>query len=178
MTATVFVVGGQRSGKSRYAEALVEKSGRRPLYVATAEPGDGEMAERIRLHRARRGPDWRTVEEPLAIAEVVAAEARPDTAVLVDCLTLWLANLMGAGRDVDAEADRLAAALGAVTGPVVIVSNEVGSGVVPGNPLARRYADALGTLNQRIAAASTRVVLMAAGCPVLLKPSSSPEVSL
>lgn len=178
MTATILVVGGQRSGKSRYAEALVEKSGRRPVYVATAEPGDGEMSERIRLHRVRRGPAWRIVEEPLEISDVIAAEARPETAVLVDCLTLWLANLMGAGRDFEAEADRLAAALAAATGPVVIVSNEVGSGVIPENPLARRYADALGTLNQRIAAASNRVVLMAAGCPVLVKPSSSPEVSL
>jgi adenosylcobinamide kinase/adenosylcobinamide-phosphate guanylyltransferase len=169
--ARVLVLGGQRSGKSRYAEQLVAVSGRRLVYLATATAGDGEMAERIARHQARRGEaTWRTVEEPLDLAGVLLREARTDTAVLVDCLTLWLTNLMASGRPIEAQTDRLVAALGAVAGPVAIVSNEVGSGIIPANALARRYADELGTLNQRVAEVVDRVVLMVAGMPLLLKP--------
>jgi adenosylcobinamide kinase / adenosylcobinamide-phosphate guanylyltransferase len=169
--ARVLVLGGQRSGKSRYAEQLVAASGRRLIYLATATAGDGEMAERIARHRARRGEaTWHTVEEPFDLAGALLREARDDAAVLVDCLTLWLNNLMVAERPIGTETDRLVAALGAVAGPVAIVSNEVGSGIMPANALARRYADELGTLNQRVAEVVDRVVLMVAGMPLVLKP--------
>jgi adenosylcobinamide kinase/adenosylcobinamide-phosphate guanylyltransferase len=174
----VLVVGGQRSGKSRFAERLVADSGMAPVYVAVAAAGDGEMADRIAGHRDRRGDGWRTFEEPLDIAAVIARESRVDTAILVECLTLWLSNLMGANHDIDGATDRLIAALEEAAGPVVLVSNEVGSGIVPDNALARRYADALGILNQRIAAVATHVVLVVAGQPLVLKPSPQPEIAL
>jgi adenosylcobinamide kinase/adenosylcobinamide-phosphate guanylyltransferase len=135
------------------------------------------MAARIERHRNRR-VGWQTVEEPLELASAMVAASRGGTAVLVDCLTLWLSNLLEAGRDPDCEARDLVAALAQAEGPVVIVSNEVGSGIIPENALARRYADALGTLNQRTAAAVDQVVLVAAGIPVVLKPRRRPEVML
>ena len=176
----VLVLGGQRSGKSRYAEALVAASGRRLVYLATATPGDSEMQERIAAHRARRGEGrWHTIEEPLDLAGALWRAARVDTAVLVDCLTLWLTNLMGAERDVEQETGRLTATLAKIAGPVVIVSNEVGSGIIPANALARRYADELGTMNQRVAEAVDRVMLVAAGMPLVLKPTQKQnEVAL
>ncbi len=177
MTTRVLVVGGQRSGKSRYAETLVAESGLAPVYLAIATAGDAEMAERIDTHRSRRGVTWRTIEEPLDIAAVLARESRPGTVVLVECLTLWLSNLMGAGRNIDIATEGLIAALEQAAGPVVLVSNEVGAGIMPDNALARRYADALGVLNQRIAAVATRVVLVAAGQPLTLKPSPQQEIS-
>ena len=168
----VLVLGGQRSGKSRYAENLVAAGGRRLVYLATATPGDGEMQERIAAHRARRGEGrWHTVEEPLDLPDALMRAARADTAVLVDCLTLWLTNLMAAERNVEEESGRLTAALEKIAGPVVIVSNEVGSGIIPENALARRYADELGTLNRRVAEAVDTVVLVTAGMPLLLKPA-------
>lgn len=148
------------------------------VYVATATPGDAEMADRIARHRSRRGAPWRTVEEPLELAQVLGREAASDTGVLVDCLTLWLSNLMAAGRSPEAETDRLSGALAAASGTVVLVTNEVGSGIIPGDALSRRYADALGTLNQAIAEAVGRVVLVVAGQPLILKPSPHPEVAL
>ena len=178
MATRVLVVGGQRSGKSRYAERLVATSGRAPVYIAVATAGDGEMAARIAVHRRRRAEGWRTVEEPLDIAAAIARKSTTGTAVLVECLTLWLSNLMGAGRAVEAETDRLIEALEGAAGPVVLVSNEVGGGIMPDNALARRYADALGVLNQRVAAVATQVVLVAAGQPFILKPSQQPEVTL
>jgi adenosylcobinamide kinase/adenosylcobinamide-phosphate guanylyltransferase len=175
---TVLVVGGQRSGKSRHAESLVTASGRKPVYLATATAGDSEMAGRIAIHRARRGEGWRTIEEPLDLAAAIACEARPENAVLVECLTVWLSNVMEAGRKPDDEAAKLIDALARAAGPVVLVSNEVGSGIVPANALARAYADALGTLNQRVAAAADGVVLVAAGLPLVLKPASRQEMKL
>jgi adenosylcobinamide kinase/adenosylcobinamide-phosphate guanylyltransferase len=169
MPTRVLVIGGQRSGKSRYAEGLVVASGLAPVYVATAAAGDGEMATRIAMHRARRGANWRTVEEPLDLAAALLRESGPGFHVLADCLTVWLSNVMGAERDVAAETDGLVAALARVTGPVVLVSNEVGLGIVPDNALARRFADELGILNQRLAEAVDRVVLVAAGLPLVLK---------
>lgn len=174
--AHTLVLGGRRSGKSRYAEGLVTASDLSPIYLATAEAGDDEMAERIAGHRARRGDGWKTIEEPLDLAEALASAAGEGRMVLVDCLTLWLSNLMQAGRDIDDATGALLATLGAASGPVILVSNEVGSGIVPMNALARRYADAQGILNQRVAAAIPRVVLMAAGIPLQIKPSSPPEV--
>lgn len=174
----VLVLGGQRSGKSRFAEKLVAGSGRRAVYIATATAGDDEMAARIAAHRDRRGTVWTTIEAPLDLPATLGRAAAPNAAVLVDCLTLWLANLMAAERDISHETEALVAVLSAVAGTVVIVSNEVGAGVIPDNPLARAYADALGVLNQRVAAAVGRVVLMAAGQPLLLKPSPTPEIAL
>ena len=168
MTRTL-VLGGQRSGKSRYAEALALATGKALVYLATATAGDREMADRIAAHHARRGAAWRTVEEPLELADALVREAKPDTVVLVECLTLWLTNLMGAGRPVEAEVARLTETLREATGDLILVTNEVGSGIVPDNALARRYADALGTLNQQVAAVSDRVILMAAGLPLTVK---------
>ncbi|MEP0320861.1 bifunctional adenosylcobinamide kinase/adenosylcobinamide-phosphate guanylyltransferase [Bauldia litoralis] len=168
----LLIVGGQRSGKSRHAEACVAESGLSPVYIATAQAGDGEMAERIATHRARRGPDWHTIEEPLDLPEALAAAASPRSIVLVDCLTLWLSNLMHGERDIETATDALLASLADAAGPVVLVSNEVGSGIIPANPLSRRYADAQGVLNQTVAASVPRVVLMAAGIPLQIKPAS------
>jgi adenosylcobinamide kinase/adenosylcobinamide-phosphate guanylyltransferase len=169
MSDRVLILGGQRSGKSRYAEALVTASGLAPVYIATAAAGDDEMRERIAMHRARRGAAWRTVEEPLDLPAAILRESGPGFHVLVDCLTVWLSNLMGAERDIDGEGDALVVALARIAGPVVLVSNEVGLGIVPDNALARRYADELGMLNQRLAEAVDRVVLVTAGLPLLLK---------
>jgi adenosylcobinamide kinase/adenosylcobinamide-phosphate guanylyltransferase len=162
------ILGGARSGKSRYAERLVENAASRGTYCATAEAGDAEMAARIAAHRARRGPFWRTVEAPLALASTIAA-AGPEGPVLVDCLTLWLSNLLMAGRQPDAEAGVLCRALHEAVGPVVLVSNEVGMGLVPETPLGRHFRDAAGRLNQEIAALADRVVFIAAGLPLVLK---------
>jgi adenosylcobinamide kinase/adenosylcobinamide-phosphate guanylyltransferase len=163
------VLGGARSGKSRYAERLVEGAARAGTYCATAEAGDREMAERIAAHRARRGPFWHTVEEPLAVASVIAEEVAGERLLLVDCLTLWLSNLMLAGRRVDEEAAKLCSALRLAGGPVVLVANEVGLGLVPETPLGRQFRDAAGRLNQQVAALADRVVFVAAGLPLVLK---------
>jgi adenosylcobinamide kinase / adenosylcobinamide-phosphate guanylyltransferase len=177
MPRHILVLGGQRSGKSRYAEGLVAGSGRQPVYLATAEAGDGEMSRRIAAHRARRDNRWRLVEEPLDLAGALSSASLGGTIVLVECLTLWLSNLMAAERNTESEGDRLVDALLGVEGPVVLVSNEVGAGIVPDNALARRYADALGTLNQRVAAAVENVVLVAAGLPLILKPQQQVEIA-
>ena len=166
---TTLVLGGARSGKSAYAEALVRADGRARVYVATGAAGDDEMRARIDAHREQRGPDWRTIEEPTAVAAVIAQEASDKTVLLVDCLTLWLSNLIFVERDIEAETHGLTAALEAAAGPVVLVSNEVGLGLVPDTPLGRRFRDAQGRLNQAVAAAVPRVVFVAAGLPLTLK---------
>jgi adenosylcobinamide kinase/adenosylcobinamide-phosphate guanylyltransferase len=160
------VLGGARSGKSRHAESLITAGPPPWVYVATAEPLDDEMTARIAAHRARRGAGWCDVEAP---RELAAALAGIHDAALVDCLTLWLSNLMLADADIEAEAVRLESALASMAAPVVLVSNEVGFGIVPDNPLARRFRDAQGRLNQRIAARADRVVLMVAGLPLVVK---------
>jgi adenosylcobinamide kinase/adenosylcobinamide-phosphate guanylyltransferase len=162
------VLGGARSGKSRLAEALVTASPAPWLYLATGQAFDAEMHDRIQEHRARRGPGWETREAPLDLAAVLDA-APQGQPVLVDCLTLWLSNLMLAERDLPAETDRLLATLARPHGPWVLVSNEVGQGIVPDNALARRFRDAAGLLHQRVAAVASSVTLAVAGLPLKVK---------
>ena len=168
------VLGGVRSGKSRHAERLVLGSGLARAYVATAEALDAEMAKRIAQHRARRGASWRTIEEPLELLAVLHKECRPDRAVLVDCLTLWLTNLMVAQRPVRTEMARLVERLPSLPGALVLVSNEVGLGVVPTDAMARAFIDHAGWLHQRIAEQADVVVFMAAGLPLNLKSPMDP----
>ncbi|MEX2615318.1 MAG: bifunctional adenosylcobinamide kinase/adenosylcobinamide-phosphate guanylyltransferase [Alphaproteobacteria bacterium] len=167
------VLGGAASGKSRHAETLIEAgfgtSWTGATYIATAHAGDAEMIDRIKRHRRRRGDRWQTVEEPLALAFAIAKHAAPNRPVLVDCLTLWITNVMLADRDADRETRHLVDTLAGLAGPVVIVANEVGLGVVPANPLARAFRDMAGNLNQAVAAAADRVQFMAAGLPLTLK---------
>jgi adenosylcobinamide kinase/adenosylcobinamide-phosphate guanylyltransferase len=161
------VLGGARSGKSRYAEGLITALPPPWTYIATAEAGDDEMAARIAGHRARRGTQWHTVEASRALVQALSAcGAEP---VLVDCLTLWLSNLMLAEADIDAETVQLEQVLAAANGPRVLVANEVGSGIVPSTALGRRFRDQQGLLNQRIAACAERVILTVAGLPLALK---------
>jgi len=169
MPSAILVLGGARSGKSAYAERLVCESRLRKVYIATARAGDAEMAERIAHHRARRGVAWRTVEEPERLEQALARESAAGAAVLVDCLTLWLSNLMLADADIPVEAGRLDRALAETRAPIVLVANEVGFGIVPDNALARRFRDAQGRLNQQVAARASRVVLMVAGLPLVVK---------
>ena len=163
------VLGGARSGKSRYAESLVDRHPGRRTYLATAEVLDDEMGARVKAHRDRRDSDWKTVEEPLELAQALKAETEQGAAVLVDCLTLWLGNLLGAARDAEQEIEGLIAAVGQFGGPVVFVSNEVGQGIVPDNALARRFRDLAGILHQRLAEKADRVVFVTAGLPMNLK---------
>ncbi len=162
------VLGGARSGKSRHAEALVQARPAPWLYLATAQAFDDEMRERIRGHRERRPAGWITRDAPLDLAEAIRA-AEPGRAVLVDCLTLWLTNVMLAERDVEAAAAELEAACVEAPGPLVLVGNEVGLGIVPDNALARRFRDAAGLLHQRVAARADRVILTVAGLPMIVK---------
>ena len=163
------VLGGARSGKSRHAEGLVTAAAPPWIYVATAQAFDEEMTARIAEHRSRRADGWRTIEAPLDLAAAIAANGHSDQIMLIDCLTLWLSNVMLEGRDVDMACDTLVDALAALPGPIVAVSNEVGLGIVPDNALARRFRDAQGRLNQMVAARADRVVLMTAGLPLALR---------
>ena len=165
------VLGGARSGKSRYAESLITAHPPPWVYVATAEALDDEMRARIADHRARRGADWRVVEAPRDLAGALMGLGEGG-AVLVDCLTLWLSNRMLADADLESESTRLQTALADIAVPVVLVSNEVGFGIVPDNALARRFRDAQGRLNQCIADVAARVVLMVAGLPLVVKERS------
>lgn len=170
---TTLVLGGARSGKSALAERLARESGLERIYLATATAGDEEMRARIAHHRDRRGAGWRTVEEPLRIAECLARDGLAGRIVLLDCLTLWLSNIMHAGLDVDAESHRLADELQKGACPIVLVSNEVGLGLVPETPLGRTFRDAQGRLNQLVAATVPNVVFVAAGLPLWLKQHTS-----
>jgi adenosylcobinamide kinase/adenosylcobinamide-phosphate guanylyltransferase len=162
------ILGGARSGKSRYAESLIEQEPAPWIYLATAEARDEEMKRRIAEHRARRDPRWQTIEAPHDLAATIAA-LPPRSAALVDCLTLWLSNRLLVDGDIDREIEWLERALASHDGAVVAVSNDVGSGIVPDNQLARRFRDLQGMLNQRIAACASRVVLMVAGLPLAVK---------
>ncbi len=174
----VLAIGGARSGGSRYALALAEATAPERLYLATAEAGDAEMAERIARHRRERGEDWRTREAPLELAAALRTEARPGRVALVDCLTLWLSNLMLAGRDIEAQRSELTSVLSDLRGPAALIANEVGAGVVPATPLGRAFRDWQGRLNQAAAAACGAVVAVAAGLPTQLKPAPRPDIRL
>ncbi len=162
------VLGGARSGKSRYAETLVHEAGG-GVYLATAQALDAEMEARIARHRADRGAGWTTVEEPLELGAALVRCAQEGQPILVDCMTLWLSNLMGAERSIEGETARLLAALKNLPVPAILVSNEVGLGIVPDNTLARAFRDEAGRLNQAVAAVADRVVFLAAGLPLVLK---------
>jgi len=164
--AITLILGGARSGKTAHALVAAEATGWDLVMIATAEALDTEMEERIARHRAERGPRWRTIEAPLDLVGALG-QLGPDETAVIDCLTLWVSNLMHAERDLEAEATGLIAALPGRN--VVLVSNEVGLGIVPDNALARRFRDAAGRLNQQVAAAADRVVFVAAGLPLTLK---------
>ncbi|MDA0787461.1 MAG: bifunctional adenosylcobinamide kinase/adenosylcobinamide-phosphate guanylyltransferase [Proteobacteria bacterium] len=169
------ILGGARSGKSHHAETLIaghleaRTSIVRPTYIATAEAGDGEMVNRIADHRTRRGDRWHTEETLLALADTIVTATSGGQPALVDCLTLWLSNVMHAELDIEAETSTLLDAFEHAKGPVVCVSNEVGLGIVPDNALARAFRDAAGRLNQQVAARADRVDFVAAGLPITLK---------
>jgi len=167
----VLVLGGARSGKSRLAQQWAESTSSTRVLIATAQAFDDEMRERIAHHQSTRGPSWETKEVPLDLVAAIRVTAGPDRIVLVDCLTLWLSNIMLDGRGVRREIDELVDALKMIEGPVLLVSNEVGQGIVPATALGRSFRDEQGRLNQRIAEACDAVVFVAAGCPILLKPT-------
>jgi adenosylcobinamide kinase/adenosylcobinamide-phosphate guanylyltransferase len=168
---SLLILGGARSGKSRYAQQLAEASGKAPVLIATAWAGDGEMTARIEKHRSERGEHWQLVEEQVHLVEVLARDAAKDRVIVVDCLTLWLSNLLLGSHNVEIHCEALAGCIGSLAGPVIFVSNEVGSGIVPDNELSRAFRDAQGRLNQTLAGACDAVVLVAAGLPLQLKPN-------
>ena len=176
LVRSLFVLGGARSGKSRYAQRLAEGCGLSPVLIATAEAHDDEMRARVARHAAERGPAWRLVEEPLALAEALDREAAAGSIVLVDCATLWLSNLMLRGDSAEAAAARLAEAIARLRGPAIFVSNEVGCGIVPATTLGRAFRDAQGRLNQTLAQACDAVVELRAGLPLQLKPAPLPDL--
>ncbi len=163
------ILGGARSGKSALAEARAEAASGEVVYIATAEAADDEMAARIEAHRARRPDGWRTVEASHALSAALLEAAAPGRLVVVDCLTLWLSNRMGAGADIAADQATLLAVLKDAPGELVLVSNEVGQGIVPDNAMARHFRDAAGRLNQAVAAACEQVTFVVAGQPLTLK---------
>lgn len=162
------VLGGAASGKSTYAESLVKKGATCPTYIATAQVYDDEMAQKVSRHQATRGTGWHTVEEPVEVAEAVQ-NAPAGQPVLIDCATLWLTNLVLGALDVENHTDALLRAAQSSANPVVIVSNEVGQGIVPDNALSRQFRNAQGRLNQQIAAEADLVVAVMAGLPLVLK---------
>ncbi len=165
------ILGGARSGKSGRAERLAAESGLEVVYLATATAGDGEMARRIEAHRAARPAHWRTVEEPLELARAIGREAAPGRCLIVDCLTLWLTNLLldDDPHRLARERDALLAQLERAPGRLILVSNEVALGVVPMDALSRRFVDEAGRLHQYVAARADRVTLMVAGLPLIVK---------
>jgi adenosylcobinamide kinase/adenosylcobinamide-phosphate guanylyltransferase len=164
----VLIGGGARSGKSRHALKLARQYGGRLAFIATAQDRDGEMRERIERHRKERGPEFTTFEEPVCVAERIAAENGRFDAVVVDCLTLWLSNVMLAGP-AEGEIDKLIATAAGARSPVLLVTNEVGCGIVPENALARQFRDLAGRVNQRAAEAADEVYWMVFGLPLKVK---------
>jgi adenosylcobinamide kinase/adenosylcobinamide-phosphate guanylyltransferase len=174
----VLVLGGARSGKSRTALQLAESASLQRTYIATAQAFDDEMHARIAQHQSERDQSWQTVDASLELAHAIRVQTGRGKAVLVDCLTLWLSNMLLAERDLAHEADRLVQAVLDAQGPLILVSNEVGHGIVPSTPLGRRFRDEQGRLNQRVAEACDAVVFVAAGCPILLKPAPPLHLTL
>ncbi|MCW8843254.1 MAG: bifunctional adenosylcobinamide kinase/adenosylcobinamide-phosphate guanylyltransferase [Rhodobacteraceae bacterium] len=166
-----FVLGGAASGKSLYAESLVTATGAPRVYIATGEAWDDEMRAKIAAHVDQRGPGWRTLEAPLDLAPALAS-VTADEVALLDCATMWMSNHLLAENSLEAETARLLDALAACKGKLVVVSNEVGMGIVPENALARRFRDAQGRLNKRLAAAADTVLFVAAGLPLTMKAPS------
>ncbi|PHZ85651.1 bifunctional adenosylcobinamide kinase/adenosylcobinamide-phosphate guanylyltransferase [Paremcibacter congregatus] len=173
--AITLVIGGARSGKSSFAERLAEDSGKKLYYIATAEAHDAEMAARIADHQKRREDRWITIQEPLDLARVVSETAATDRVILVDCLTLWLSNIMCRDGDVEAYCEDLLAALKNIKGPVIFVANEVGLGIVPENKMARDFRDDAGRLNQAVARLAHDVHFMAAGLSLCMKRDGNPQ---
>jgi len=169
MAHSILIIGGARSGKSRHAEELAAAHRGRRVYVATAEPGDAEMAARIEAHRARRGEEWRTIEEPLELVPALRMAADEDSFILVDCITLWLSNLMREHRDVGEEVEALCDALEALPGRICMVTNEVGLGIVPDTPLGRFFRDEAGFANQMLARNADEALFIVSGLPLRLK---------
>lgn len=163
------VLGGARSGKSAFGEKLVAESGLAPVYLATSEPRDDEMVTRIAHHRARRGSEWTTLEEPDDLEGALQRVAQSGRVILVDCLTLWITNLMMAEDDIAVRSAALCSVLADIGGPVVLISNEVGLGIVPDNRMAREFRDHAGRLHQDVAAIADTVYFIAAGLPLKMK---------
>jgi adenosylcobinamide kinase / adenosylcobinamide-phosphate guanylyltransferase len=175
---SALILGGARSGKSRIAQTAAEAAAEQRVFIATAQAFDEEMHERIARHQAERDAQWRTREASLDLVDAIEKEAGIDRVVLVDCLTLWLSNLLLAERDAERETEGLIEAIRSVAGPLVLVSNEVGHGIVPATSLGRLFRDAQGRLNQRVAEAVQAVVLVTSGCPMLLKPAPAFDLRL
>jgi adenosylcobinamide kinase/adenosylcobinamide-phosphate guanylyltransferase len=175
LITSLLVLGGARSGKSRYVQKLAEASHLRPVLIATAEAYDAEMALRIARHAALRDARWTVVEEPVALAVALRREARKDRILVVDCATLWLSNLILQHADPAGATEQLARSVAQLTGPVIFVSNEVGAGIVPENAVARSFRDAQGLLNQALAEACEAVVLVNAGIALCVKPAPEPN---
>jgi adenosylcobinamide kinase/adenosylcobinamide-phosphate guanylyltransferase len=173
MSKVTLVTGGARSGKSRFAERRAEEFGPTRGYLATGYAGDGEMAERIARHRARRGDDWHTIEEPLELAEAVTGNDGRFSVLLVDCVTLWLSNLLfrenGGPAEALREVEKFTDTFGKLKTPMIIVTNEVGMGIVPEHPLARTFRDLAGEANELIAAKADEVYVTISGLPLKLK---------
>ncbi len=169
MAHTVLVIGGTRSGKSRHAEQLAMAHRGPRVYAATAAAGDAEMEQRIARHKARRGDGWLTVEEPLELASVLRRHAAQETFILIDCITIWLSNLMMDKRDVAAEVEDLCDMVRALPGRICMVSSEVGLGIVPDTPLGRYFRDEAGFANQMLAQEADEVHFIVAGLPMRLK---------
>lgn len=169
----VLILGGARSGKTGFAERLAMGAGIRPAYLATGEALDAEMRERVEAHRRHREGRFATIEEPLDLAVALTAATGEYDVILVDCLTLWITNLLGAGRNVATAVDELATALKTIElSRIILVSNEVGLGIVPDNALARTFRDLAGATHQRLAEICTDVYFIAAGLPLTLKGTS------
>ncbi len=166
---TLLVLGGARSGKSRHAQQVAEARRGDHVFIATAQAFDGEMVDRIARHRADRDGRWRTVEAPIALSSAIREADGAGVVMLVDCLTLWASNLLLGDHAIDPAVDDLVATIAAAQATIVLVSNEVGFGIVPDNALARRFRDVAGILNQRVAAVAERVELVVAGLPMRLK---------
>ncbi len=172
LPTSTLVLGGAASGKSLYAENLVLESGGSPLYIATAQALDDEMQGKIATHRERRGDHWRTLEEPISLVNALKDNNSADAVILVDCLTLWLSNLVTKGRDIAVEIENLIQVLPLLSASVVFVSNELGLGVVPSNDAARHFRSLHGAMNQSVAASAEQVIFVTAGLPSVLKGAS------